>query len=119
MVEVEYAKAIFEIAQENKKEDLYRSFFRTLSYSLDDEEFFKQMSYITSIWFNRIIDNIKYKALKCYREDNCGTTITLQELYDLKYSTTLVNPLTKEIYDSNTTLTIKGDEVIFNGQLFS
>ncbi len=41
MVEVEYAKAIFEIAKENKKEDLYRSFFRTLSYSLDDEEFFK------------------------------------------------------------------------------
>jgi len=41
MVEVEYAKAIFEIAQENKKEDLYRSYFRTLSYSLDDEEFFK------------------------------------------------------------------------------
>ena len=33
MVEVEYAKAIFEIAKENKKEDLYRSFFRTLSYS--------------------------------------------------------------------------------------
>ena len=65
--------------------------------------------------YNSTIDNIKYKALKCYREDNCGTTITLQELYDLKYSTTLVNPLTKEIYDSNTTLTIKGDEVIFNG----
>jgi len=65
--------------------------------------------------YNSTIDNVKYKALKCYREDNCGTTITLQELYDLRYTTTLVNPLTKEIYDSNTTLTINGDKVTFNG----
>ena len=65
--------------------------------------------------YNSTIENIKYKALKCYREDNCGTTITLQELYDLKYAKTLVNPLTKEIYDSNITLTIKDDKVTFNG----
>ena len=27
----------------------------------DDEEFFKQMNYITSIWFNRVIDNIQLR----------------------------------------------------------
>lgn len=65
--------------------------------------------------YNSVIDNCKYQALKCYREDNCGTVITLQELYDLKYMETLVNPLTKEIYDSNTTLTIDEGRVNFNG----
>ena len=39
MVESEYAKALYEIALENKKEELYRDYFRTLMtiYFSDDE----------------------------------------------------------------------------------
>lgn len=65
--------------------------------------------------YNSVIDNAKYQALKCYHEDNCGDVITLKELYDLKYMDSLVNPLTKEIYDENTTFTIKNNKVSFNG----
>lgn len=65
--------------------------------------------------YNSVIDNAKYQALKCFREDNCSETITLKELYELKYLDQLVNPLTKEIYNENTTFDIKNGTVTFNG----
>ena len=65
---VEYLK------DRNKEEELFKwlqsvSRWDTYNYLLnitanflktDDEEFFKQMSYITSIWVNRVIDNIQF-----------------------------------------------------------
>ncbi len=41
MVETEYAKALYELAQENKKEELYRDYFRTLIKLYFDAEDFK------------------------------------------------------------------------------
>ena len=62
----------------NKEEELFQwlqnvSRWDTYNYLLnitanflktDDEEFFKQMSYITSVWFNRVIDNIQHKDVQ-------------------------------------------------------
>lgn len=73
---------------------------------------------VTKIHQNRLvncmIDKVEINALKCYREDNCKETITLQELYDLKYIDEVVNPITKEIYPSNTTITIENNKAHFN-----
>lgn len=69
---VEYLKV------RNKEEELFQwlqnvSRWDTYNYLLnitanflktDDEEFFKQMSYITSVWFNRVIDNIQHKDVQ-------------------------------------------------------
>lgn len=43
MVESEYAKALYEIAQENKKEELYRDYFRVLMKILFSDEDFNKL----------------------------------------------------------------------------
>jgi len=43
VVESEYAKALYEIALENKKEELYRDYFRTLMTLYFSEEDFKKL----------------------------------------------------------------------------
>ena len=43
MVETEYAKALYELAQENKKEELYRDYFRTLIKLYFEAEDFKNL----------------------------------------------------------------------------
>ena len=66
---VEYLKdrnneeKIFQWLQDVSRWDTYNYLLNITSNFLktDDNEFFKQMNYITSIWFDRVIDNIKYK----------------------------------------------------------
>lgn len=66
---VEYLKdrnneeKIFQWLQSVSRWDTYNYLLSITSNFLktDDEEFFKQMNYITSIWFKRVIDNIQYK----------------------------------------------------------
>ena len=43
MVENEYAKALYEIAQENKKEEQYRDYFRILMTLYFEDEDFKKL----------------------------------------------------------------------------
>ncbi len=65
---VEYLKErnneekIFQWLQSASRWDTYNYLLSITSNFLktDDEEFFKQMNYITSIWFNRVIDNIQF-----------------------------------------------------------
>ena len=66
---VEYLKErnneekIFQWLQDVSRWDTYNYLLNITSNFLktDDNEFFKQMNYITSIWFGRVIDNIQYK----------------------------------------------------------
>ena len=66
---VEYLKdrnneeKIFQWLQDVSRWDTYNYLLNITSNFLktDDNEFFKQMNYITSIWFGRVIDNIQYK----------------------------------------------------------
>lgn len=66
---VEYLKErnneekIFQWLQSASRWDTYNYLLSITSNFLktDDEEFFKQMNYITSIWFNRVIDNIQFR----------------------------------------------------------
>ena len=44
---------------------------------------------------------IGYYAKRCYLENNCQDEITLKDLYEKKYLTEIVNPVTKEILDEN------------------
>ena len=45
---------------------------------------------------------VEYFAERCYLENNCSGEITLNTLYERNYITEVVNPVTKEIIDSNT-----------------
>lgn len=66
---VEYLKErnneekIFQWLQSASRWDTYNYLLSIISNFLktDEEEFFKQMNYITSIWFNRVIDNIQFR----------------------------------------------------------
>lgn len=55
---------------------------------------------------------IKYNANRCYLENNCKTTMSLDELYTKKYLETVVNPVTKEIIDASTVINIKENNIV-------
>ena len=57
---------------------------------------------------------IQYYAKRCYLENNCKDTITLKDLYDRKYLTQVVHPVTKEIVDETTTIVFVNNEIIIN-----
>ena len=44
---------------------------------------------------------VEYKAERCYLEGICKDTITLGILYENKYLTEVINPVTKEVIDPN------------------
>ena len=44
---------------------------------------------------------VEYYAKKCYLENICKDTITLNVLYENKYLDEVINPVTKEVIDSN------------------
>lgn len=44
---------------------------------------------------------VEYKAERCYLEGICKDTITLNVLYENGYLTEIINPVTKEVIDSN------------------
>ena len=53
-------------------------------------------------------------AKKCKIEKKCNNdTITLKELYDLKYLEKEVNPVTKEYYSEDAYVTLNNNEYIF------
>lgn len=53
-------------------------------------------------------------AISCKNNDTCkNDKITLKEMYDLNLLDTVVNPLTKEIYNENSYVEIKEDKNIF------
>lgn len=53
-------------------------------------------------------------AKKCKIEKKCNNdTITLKELYDLKYLEKEVNPVTKEYYSDDAYVTLNNNEYIF------
>ncbi|MCH5166382.1 MAG: hypothetical protein J1F35_00685 [Erysipelotrichales bacterium] len=55
---------------------------------------------------------IEYYAKRCYLENNCVNEITLNELYEKKYLTEVVNPVTKEILDGNLKINYIDDQII-------
>lgn len=53
-------------------------------------------------------------AKKCKIEKECNNdTITLKELYNLKYLEKQVNPVTKEYYSEDAYVTLKNNEYVF------
>lgn len=53
-------------------------------------------------------------AKKCQIEKKCNNdTITLKELYDLKYLEKQINPVTKEYYSEESYVTLKNNEYVF------
>lgn len=58
---------------------------------------------------------IEYAAKKCYLEENCKETITLKELYKLKYLEVQYDPVSKEILDENIEIEIKDTKITLKG----
>ena len=71
------------------------------------------------IFFDNINVSVEEKyiieaAKKCKIEKECNNdTITLKELYDLKYLEKQVNPVTKEYYSEDAYVTLKNNEYVF------
>lgn len=57
---------------------------------------------------------VEYYAKRCYLENNCSGVIMLKDLYDKEYLSEIINPVTKEIIDYNTTIEYKNDIIIIN-----
>ena len=57
---------------------------------------------------------ITEKARLCYKEKKCtNDTVTLKELYDLKYLDKQVNPVTKEYYNENSIIKKEDNNYVF------
>lgn len=57
---------------------------------------------------------VEYKAKRCYLEKKCKGIITLKDLYDKKYLEELINPVTKEVINSNTSISYNQDKIKVN-----
>jgi hypothetical protein len=57
---------------------------------------------------------IQVNAKKCYLENKCNGTVTLDYLYKNKYLDEIVNPVTKEVLDSSTEIEYSNNEIIIN-----
>ena len=57
---------------------------------------------------------IEYYAKRCFLEEKCAGTMTLNTLYENDYLEEQVNPVTKEVLDSNIIIEFKDGEVIIN-----
>lgn len=56
---------------------------------------------------------IEYAFKRCRLENRCSNDITLEMLYENGYLTELVNPITKEVIDKNTSINyINGETII-------
>ncbi len=56
---------------------------------------------------------IKEAAHYCYLKKECTGKITLKDLYDKEYLKELVNPVTKEVIDSNLCIELVNEKVEF------
>ena len=55
---------------------------------------------------------VEYYAKQCYLDDVCKDTITLNILYENKYLTEVINPVTKEVIDPNLKLEYKDGKIV-------
>ena len=67
---------------------------------------------------NRLIKVVEkeflYYAKKCYYENACSSTVTLNDLYEKGYiNEELANPITKKYYDTSSYVDIKTEEITF------
>ena len=61
-----------------------------------------------------VTTKIKEKGEVCYYNKDCSNlTITLKELYELKYLEEIANPITKEYYNENSYIIIHDHETEF------
>lgn len=59
--------------------------------------------------------NIEYYAKRCYLENKCEGTITLNDLYTKGYiRKQVVNPVTKEVLNPNITINYVNDSIVVN-----
>lgn len=61
--------------------------------------------------YNVLYSEIEYQANRCYLEGNCGTNITLEELYEKKYLSTQYDPITKEELNKKTKIKITNEKI--------
>ena len=60
-------------------------------------------------------NRIKEAAKKCFLENKCtGDNTTLQNLYDLGYLETQVNPISKKYYDSSSVIKYENRKIILD-----
>jgi hypothetical protein len=58
---------------------------------------------------------VEYNALKCYREEKCKDTITLQVLYDNEYiKDEIIDPITKEVISHDLEIKYENDKIVIN-----
>ena len=55
---------------------------------------------------------VEYYAEKCYLDNICKDTITLNILYENKYLDEIINPVTKEVIDPNLKIEYKEDKIV-------
>lgn len=54
-------------------------------------------------------------AIRCWNKQDCNKdTILLKDLYELDYLEKQINPVTKKVYDYNSTITKKGKNVVLD-----
>ena len=59
--------------------------------------------------------SVEYYAKRCYLEEKCNGTVTLQTLYDNEYlKEEVVNPITKEVINHNLEIKYENDNIIIN-----
>jgi len=58
---------------------------------------------------------IEYNAKRCYLEEKCTDTITLQKLYDEGYiNEEVINPITKEVINHDLEIKYDNDRIVIN-----
>ena len=58
---------------------------------------------------------VEYYAKRCYLEGKCSGEVSLNKLYELKYiNDQVVNPVTKEVIDSNLKINFVDNKVVIN-----
>ena len=57
---------------------------------------------------------VEYYAKKCYLDNVCKDTINLNILYENNYLTEIINPVTKEVIDSNLKIEYKDDKILID-----
>ncbi len=57
---------------------------------------------------------IQVNAKRCYLENKCSGVVTLEYLYKNKYLDEIVNPVTKEVLNKESTVEYKDSKIIIN-----
>lgn len=57
---------------------------------------------------------IQVKAKRCYLENKCSGIVTLEHLYKNKYLDEIINPVTKEVVNKDSTVEFVDGKIIIN-----